>query len=326
MKNFHKWVKAGLCLPAVFAMTCFMVASVSHADRFYLSKDRLIEGILVHEDSRSVSFALEGSGVWTLSRKALYRMERENPGAYWLRVGDRHQERERIEEAKNAFQEAAKDPQTRKQAERRLKKLEAPVVEEELVKAIVEDDAGRPVKEIPEESPKLPEEKPVAAVPQPRLAQTSSPAENSSWMEHVRRCSREQGIDPLLVRAIIEVESQGNPRATSKSGAKGLMQLMPKTASALGVRNPYDPEQNIRGGVKYLGYLMKQFSNLGWPDRIGHVVAAYHAGPNRVKEAGDYRRIPAASRYAEKVMAAYQELRETTSGEVAFANHRHSPY
>ncbi len=320
MNTNHLLVRGGSFVLTALFSTCLFLPAASHADRFYLSKDRLIEGILIHEDSRSVSFELDGAGVWTLSRKALYRVERENPGAYWLRVGDRHRHHERLDQAKNAFEEAARDPKTRQQAQGRLEAIDSVVAEETLVGAIAEDDSQRPAQTIEKES-----EDPIvtATKPQP-LAVTQAPvsgiAKERKWVNHVRQCSSEQGVDPLLVRAIIEVESKGNPKATSRSGAKGLMQLMPKTASALGVKDPYNPEQNIRGGVKYLGHLMEQFAHVAWPDRMGHVVAAYNAGPNRIKDAGDYRRVPAASRYAKKVMSVYEELRENTSGEVAFVN------
>ena len=120
------------------------------------------------------------------------------------------------------------------------------------------------------------------------------------------------------MKAIITVESRWNPRATSKSGARGLMQLMPETAAALGVKDSYDPEENIRAGVKYLGELNKQFRHLSWRERQTHVVAAYNAGPNLVKEAGDYRKVPKAVRYASKVMATYDELRDQKNSEFAY--------
>ncbi|MCA9410254.1 MAG: lytic transglycosylase domain-containing protein [Candidatus Omnitrophica bacterium] len=320
MKIHHCEVRGGRALLAVACMPFLFPICGAQADRFYLSEDRLIEGILIHEDSKSVSFELDGAGVWTLSRKALYRVERESPGVYWIRVGDRHQDRDRIDQARNAFEEAAKDPKTRKQAEDRLRDLDAPVVEETLVKAIEEDESHRPMEEMVEES-----EDPIAkaAKPQPatpRDIPVSGIAKERKWVDQVRKCASEQGVDPLLVRAIIEVESRGNPKATSRSGAKGLMQLMPQTASALGVKDPYNPEQNIRGGVKYLGYLMKQFAHVAWPDRMGHVVAAYNAGPQKIKDAGDYRRVPAASRYADKVLAVYEDLKENLSSEVALAS------
>ncbi len=90
--------------------------------------------------------------------------------------------------------------------------------------------------------------------------------------------SEAHGVDPMLVRALIQVESNYQPRAKSNKGAMGLMQLMPATAREYKVRNPYDPSANIAAGVKHLKALI---------DRMGAVelaLAAYNAGEGAVKK------------------------------------------
>jgi soluble lytic murein transglycosylase-like protein len=96
----------------------------------------------------------------------------------------------------------------------------------------------------------------------------------------VEEKSRQHGLDPLLVHSVIRAESNYNPYAISPKGAEGLMQLIPSTARQYGVRNAFDPEQNIEGGIRYLKYLQSLFTD----DRL--VLAAYNAGEGAVAKYG----------------------------------------
>ncbi|VBB47538.1 Transglycosylase SLT domain protein [uncultured Desulfatiglans sp.] len=95
----------------------------------------------------------------------------------------------------------------------------------------------------------------------------------------IHRAARRFNLQPELIKAVIKAESDFNSRAVSNKGAQGLMQLMPPTAVDLDVMNPFDPEQNIFGGVRYLSELHKRFNN----DTV-LALAAYNAGPERVME------------------------------------------
>lgn len=94
---------------------------------------------------------------------------------------------------------------------------------------------------------------------------------------HIEEVATEHGVAPKLVAAIVAVESQFNPRAVSRRGAEGLMQLMPQTAAYLEVEDPFDPRDNIDGGVRHLKRLMRRFHN-----NLPLVLAAYNAGEQAV--------------------------------------------
>ena len=113
-------------------------------------------------------------------------------------------------------------------------------------------------------------------------------------------------IEPELLRAVISVESAFNPRAVSRTGARGLMQLMPQTARRYGVRDSFDPSQNIHGGARYLRFLVDRFEN-----NLELVVAAYNAGENAVERYG--RSIPPyreTRQYVPRVMNLYHAFNE----------------
>jgi len=109
--------------------------------------------------------------------------------------------------------------------------------------------------------------------------------------------AKKHNVDPKLVKAVIKAESNWNPQAVSHKGAVGMMQLMPKTASDLGVGNRYNPEENIDGGVKYLRYLIDKFNG-----NLPLALAAYNAGPARVERDNRVPCIPETVNYVNRVM------------------------
>ena len=115
------------------------------------------------------------------------------------------------------------------------------------------------------------------------------------------------GMDPLLCNAITQHESGYNSRAVSPKGAIGLMQLMPGTATMLGVRNAFDPRENIQGGVRYLAIQLETFG------RIDLALAAYNAGPQAVWKYQGIPPYPETIQYVQKVMNTYSELQKTRS-------------
>ena len=122
-------------------------------------------------------------------------------------------------------------------------------------------------------------------------------ARGSRWGQDIKEVAERYGVDPSLVHAVIGVESAFNPWAVSRKGAQGLMQLMPRTASALGVRDSFNPRENIEGGVRHLRYLLDRY-----PGDLPLALAAYNAGEGAVDS---YRGIPPyaeTQQYVQKVL------------------------
>ena len=112
------------------------------------------------------------------------------------------------------------------------------------------------------------------------LARFDAVASKIPYAGQIRAAAIANGIDPLLLAALVSNESNFHANSVSGSGAKGLTQLMPKTASGMGVSNPFDPQQNLDGGAKYLALQLKRFG------RVDKALAAYSKGPGTVWRAG----------------------------------------
>jgi len=130
----------------------------------------------------------------------------------------------------------------------------------------------------------------------------------AQWQALVTKHAKAHGVPAALVRAVIRVESCFDPRAVSRVGARGLMQLMPETAAELGVRNCFDADQNIAGGVRYLSQLLNRFKN-----ETHLAVAAYNAGPTAVATYRGVPPFPETRSYVERVLAEYRESSRAAS-------------
>lgn len=112
----------------------------------------------------------------------------------------------------------------------------------------------------------------------------------AQWRSEITEAAESAGLPPALLAAVVDVESGGDPAAVSPAGARGLAQLMPATAASLGV-DADDPVENVQGGARYLREQLDDFGSL----RLA--LAAYNAGPGRVRAAGDVPNIAETQRY-----------------------------
>ncbi len=120
---------------------------------------------------------------------------------------------------------------------------------------------------------------------------------SSRFSEEIGEIAARHGVAADLVAAVIRVESAFNPRAVSNKGAQGLMQLMPRTASSLGVRNAFDPRENIDGGVRHLRYLLDKY-----PGNVSLALAAYNAGEKAVDQYGGIPPYAETQQYVQKIL------------------------
>ena len=180
-----------------------------------------------------------------------------------------------------------------------------------------------PLELLPEPEPVLPERGVVSVLPDVEPPSTGTEAMTASTsgahgaMVHepipfhgiIVQVAGRYEVDPHLIRAIILAESGYNPKAKSKRGARGLMQLMPTTAKSLGVENVFDPEENIDGGVRYFRSLLDRFDG-----DVRLALAAYNAGSRHVR---NYEGIPpfkATQRYVKKVLKFHKKFKTENTG------------
>ncbi len=143
---------------------------------------------------------------------------------------------------------------------------------------------------------------------------TSASAGSGAYDALIEQAALRNGIEPALLHGLIQQESGFNANSQSSAGASGLTQLMPGTASSVGVTNPFDPEQSIEGGARYLSQLMSQFKG-----NTSDALAAYNAGPAAVSRYGGVPPYAETESYVTKVLGyaeSYRLEHPATSGGV----------
>jgi len=123
-----------------------------------------------------------------------------------------------------------------------------------------------------------------------------------AWLPSIEQAARSAGVDPALLTALVQHESNFDQSTVSHAGAIGLAQLMPGTAEWMGV-DPHDPQANLAGGARYLKEQLDRFGE------VDLALAAYNAGPNRVTQAGGIPRIAETQAYVQRVLNTWEQLR-----------------
>jgi soluble lytic murein transglycosylase-like protein len=146
---------------------------------------------------------------------------------------------------------------------------------------------------------------------QPTAAPAGAGTEGSQYDALIEQAAARNGVDPAILHGLIQQESAFNPNSTSSAGAAGLTQLMPGTASSLGVANPLNPAESIEGGARYLSQMMGKFSG-----NTTDALAAYNAGPGAVQKYGGVPPYAETQSYVSKVLGyaeAYRQAHPSTS-------------